>query len=91
MEHVAATCLIKKKPNPVANAVGYAADNLGFYHIPHASFSTAKKYRITALISVEGGSLTEVEVISHKMHLVPGNFQWDIQLHAPDKWIAPFP
>lgn len=33
-EHVAASCPIKRKPKPVAHAVGYAVDNLGFYHIP---------------------------------------------------------
>lgn len=90
-EHVAASCPIKKKTRPVAHAVGYAVDNLGFYHIPHAPYSTAKKDGITALITVTGGSLTEVELVGHLKHLVPGKFEWDVQMRGQDKWVAPFP
>ncbi|CAL5011144.1 unnamed protein product [Urochloa decumbens] len=90
-EHVAAKCPIKKRPRPVAHAVGYAVDNLGFCHIPHAPYATTKKDGITALVKVIGGKLTEEELVGHLKRLVPGNFNWDVQLHAPDTWVAPFP
>jgi hypothetical protein len=90
-EHVAAACLVKKKPRPVAHAVGYAMDDLGFYHIPHAPFATAKKVGNTALVHVEGGSLTEEALRGHLKRLIPCKFEWDVQVHAEDTWIVPFP
>lgn len=55
-EHVAAKCPLKKKPKPVALAVGYVIDNLSFYHIPHGPIPMSKKDGNTALIKVEGGA-----------------------------------
>ncbi|TVU42878.1 hypothetical protein EJB05_09301, partial [Eragrostis curvula] len=90
-EHVAAKCPMKRKPRPMAYAVGYAVDQLGFYHIPHGPINMAKKDGLTALIKVKGGHLKEEELVGHLKRLVPGKFEWDVQLHAPDTWIAPFP
>ncbi|TVU36606.1 hypothetical protein EJB05_18545, partial [Eragrostis curvula] len=90
-EHVAARCPMKRKPRPMAYAVGYAVDQLGFYHIPHGPINMTKKDGLTALIKVKGGHLKEEELIGHLKRLVPGKFEWDVQLHAPDTWIAPFP
>ncbi|TVU31167.1 hypothetical protein EJB05_22842, partial [Eragrostis curvula] len=75
----------------MAYAVGYAVDNLGFYHIPHGPFPTSKKDGITALIKVVSGELKEEELVGHLKRLVPGKFEWDVQMHAPNTWIAPFP
>lgn len=50
-----------------------------------------KKDSNTALVKVHGGNLTEEQLVGHLKRLVPGNFEWDIQLHAPNVWIAPFP
>ncbi|RLN07095.1 uncharacterized protein C2845_PM11G05900 [Panicum miliaceum] len=85
-EHVAARCPMKKKQRPIA----YAVDDLGFYHIPHGPIQTTKKDGNTALITVLGGQLKEEELIGHLKRLVPGKFEWDVQLHAPNVWIAPF-
>jgi hypothetical protein len=74
-EHVAAACPLRKKPRPVAHAVGYAVDDLGFYHIPHAPFMTAKKDGNTVLVCVEGGSLTEEALRGHLKRLIPGKFE----------------
>lgn len=35
--------------------------------------------------------MTEVELIGHLKRLAPGNFEWDVQLHAQDTWVASFP
>ncbi|CAO2148538.1 unnamed protein product [Urochloa humidicola] len=45
----------------------------------------------TVLIKVEGGSLTEEELIGHLNRLVSANFDWDVQISAPNMWVAPFP
>ncbi|CAN6249131.1 unnamed protein product [Urochloa humidicola] len=90
-DHVAAKCPLKKKPRPVAVAVGYAVDDLGFYHIPHGPINVSKTDRNIVLIKVEGGSLTEEELINHLRRLFSAKFEWDIQLHAPNMWVAPFP
>ncbi|CAO2203924.1 unnamed protein product [Urochloa humidicola] len=90
-EHVAAKCPLKKKPRPVAVAVGYAVDDLGFYHIPHGPIAISKIDSNTVLIKVEGGSLTEEELVGHLKRLISAKFEWDVQLHAPNAWRAPFP
>ncbi|CAO2038762.1 unnamed protein product [Urochloa humidicola] len=90
-EHVAAKCPLKKKPKPVALAVGYAVDDLGFYHIAHGPIPMSKLESNTVLIKVEGGSLTEVELIGHLKRLVSTKFEWDVQIIAPNMWAAPFP
>ena len=90
-EHVAAKCPMKKKPKPVALAVGYAVDDLGFYHIPHDPIQPSKMDSITALIKVERGSLTEEDLRVHLKRLFCANFEWDLQAQAPDVWVAPFP
>lgn len=41
------------------------------------------------LIKVIGVQLTKDELIGHL--LVPRNFEWDVQLHTPDTWVAQFP
>lgn len=90
-DHVQAKCPIKKRPRPVAHAVGYAVDDLGFYHIPHAPYSTCKKDGKTALIKVIGAQLTVEEIRGHLKRLIRANFEWDIQLHVPNTWVVPFP
>ncbi|CAN6181030.1 unnamed protein product [Urochloa humidicola] len=45
----------------------------------------------TVLIKVEGGSLTEDELTSHLKRLFSTKFEWDVQLHSPNMWIARFP
>jgi hypothetical protein len=82
---------MRKKPRSVAHVVGYAVDDLGFYHIPHAPFTTAKKDGNTTLVRVEGGSLIEKALRGHLKKLILGKFEWDVQVHAKDTWIVPFP
>lgn len=90
-EHVAPKCPMKKRPQPMAYAVGYAVDDLGFYHIPHGPIQISKQDSNMALIKVVGDQLTAEELIGHLKRLVPGNFEWDVQLHAQDTWVASFP
>lgn len=61
----------------MAYAVGYAVDDLGFYHIPHGPINMTKKDSLTALIKVNGGQLTEEELVSHFKRLVSTKFDWD--------------
>lgn len=67
-EHVAAKCPTKNRQRPMAYAVGYAVDDLGNM----------------ALIKVFGGQLNEVELMGHLKRRAPENFEWDVQLQAPD-------
>jgi hypothetical protein len=90
-DHVAAICPIKKKPRLMAYSVGYAMDGLGFYHIPHGPISMSKKDNTLALITVMGGELKEAELVAHMERLIPGKHGWDVQLHAPNTWVANFP
>lgn len=90
-EDVAAKCPMKKRPRPMAYDVGYVVDDLGFYHIPHWPINMSKNDGLTTLIKVKGGHLTETELVTHLKRLVPSKFEWDVQLHAPNTWVAPFP
>lgn len=72
-DHVAASCPTKKKAKPMAFSVGYVIDGLGFFHIPHPPLSGPKTEGSKALISVQGGVLSEAEVVSHLQRLLPEN------------------
>lgn len=30
-------------------------------------------------------------MVAHLQRLIPGTFEWDVQLHVPDTWTIPFP
>lgn len=90
-DHVAPKCPTKKRQRPMAYAVGYAVDDLGFYHIHHGIIQASKKDGNTALLKVIGGHLTEPELVGHLKRLVQENFDWEVQLLAPDTWSASFP
>lgn len=89
-EHVATKCPLKKN-RPMAHMVGSGIDNLGFFYIPHGTIQTDKKDCNTALVKVQGGQLTEEQLIGHLKRLVPGNFEWSVQVQAPNVWVALFP
>ena len=74
----------EEKAEACGTLVGYAVDNLGFYHIPHDPIQPSKMDSITALIKVEGGSLTEEDLRVHLKRLFCANFEWDLQAQAPD-------
>lgn len=44
-----------------------------------------------ALIKVIGGALQQADLVAHLQRLVPGKFEWDAQLHAPNTWVTSFP
>lgn len=90
-EHVAPKCPTKKRQRPMSYVVGYAVDDLGFYHIPHGPIQPTKREGNTALLKVIGGHLTEAELVGHLKRLVEAKFDWEVRLHAPDMWIVPFP
>jgi hypothetical protein len=49
----------------MAYSVVYAMDGMGFYHIPHLPFGNSKKEGHKTLITVEGGAISEEELVSH--------------------------
>lgn len=63
---------------------------LGFF-ISLIVLILSRKDNTTALIKVQGGHLTEEKLVEHLKRLVPGNFEWDVQFHAENTWVAPFP
>lgn len=54
-------------------------------------FRRQKKEGNLALISVEGGVLTEAELVSHLERLVPGKHFWDVQMKSSTMWVTAFP
>lgn len=76
-EHVNHRCHILKQPRPVAHAVGYALEGLGFYHIPHPPLLKGKKENRTALISCTGGQLTKEQMPAHLRKLFPVKWKWE--------------
>lgn len=66
-------------------------NDLSFYHIPHGPINMSRKDGLTTLITVKGDHWKEDELVNHLNRLVPANFEWDVPLHAPNTWIAPFP
>jgi hypothetical protein len=90
-EHVVAAYPLKKMQWLVAHAIGYAVDDLGFYHIPHTPFTSMKKESNVALIRVERGKVSEEALRENLKRLIPGKFKCNVQYHTRDTWIAPFP
>jgi hypothetical protein len=58
---------------------------------PHTPFTSTKKESNVALIRVEGGTLSKEALRDHLKRLIPGKFEWNVQYHAWDTWIVPFP
>lgn len=78
----------QREPRPMDYVVGYAVDEMGFYHIPHGPINM--KDGLIALIKVKGWLLKEGEPIVHLKQLVLVNFDWEVHLDALDTWIAHF-
>lgn len=51
----------------------------------------SKKDNTMALIKVQGGHLTEEQIVAHLQRLISGAHEWDVQLQSPDTWTVPFP
>jgi hypothetical protein len=57
-------CPILKQPRTLAHPCGHDVSGLGFYHIPHAPYTTTKSENRTALVTVEGGTLTMEQLVA---------------------------
>ncbi|CAO2148657.1 unnamed protein product [Urochloa humidicola] len=90
-DHMNFKCPLLKMPRPVAHAVGYAVHGLGFYHIPHPPLSKAKKDAKMALISVEGGALSQEQLVEQLQRIFPGKWKWELKEEDELSFIAEFP
>jgi hypothetical protein len=90
-DHVNHRCPVLKMPRPVAHAVGYAVHGLGFYHIPRAPLSRARKDSKMAVVAVEGGQLSKEEVKGQLERLFPGKWMWELREHEGNSFITKFP
>jgi hypothetical protein len=90
-DHVNYKCPLLKMPRPVAHAVGYAVHGLGFYHIPRAPLAKMRKESRTAVVSVQGGSLSMEEVQGQLGRLFPGKWVWELKPHDDGSFLVKFP
>ncbi|CAN6317318.1 unnamed protein product [Urochloa humidicola] len=90
-DHMNHKCPVLKMPRPVAHAVGYAVHGLGFYHIPHPPLAKVKRESKTALIKVEGGSLTKEQVAAQLQRLFGGRWKWEVNELEEDVFTTKFP
>lgn len=89
-DHVNHCCHLLKQARPVAHAVGYAVEGLGFYHIPHPPLSRKKDSK-TALVKVVVGTLTVDQVTAQLQRVVSSRWNWEPVLHDKDSFVVPFP
>lgn len=80
-----------KQPRPVAHAVGYALEGLGFYHIPHPPLLKGKKESKMALIACTGGQLTKEQMAAQLCKLFPAKWKWELVEHDISSYLVPFP
>lgn len=75
-DHIATRCpIFRSNVKPTAQLCGYAADGLGFFHIPLSSGHKIKHEPRAALIRVIKGKLTINEVIAELERLIPGGWR----------------
>lgn len=89
-DHVNHRCPLLKQPRPVAHAVGYAVEGLGFYHIPHPPLSRMKDSK-TALVKVVGGVLNVDQVASQLQRVVSSKWIWNPVPQGKDAFVVTFP
>lgn len=80
-----------KQPRPVAHAVGYALEGLGFYHIPHPLLLKGKKESKMALVACTGGQLTKEQMAAQLCKLFPAKWKWELVEHDGSSYLVPFP
>jgi hypothetical protein len=71
-------CPILKQPRILAHPCGYDVSGLGFYHIPHAPLAATKSDNRTALVMVQGGSLTIPQLVAELSRLIPKGWMWNV-------------
>lgn len=89
-EHMNHRCPVLKMPKPVAHAVGFAVEGLGFYHIPHPPLSKKRDAK-TALIKVVRGSLSSEQLVSQLQKVVPGKWKWQPVEQPDGSFVVEFP
>jgi hypothetical protein len=90
-EHLTGKCPILKQPRLLAHPCGYDVSGLGFYHIPHAPISTVKSDNRTALVTVQGGSLSIQQLVSELSRLIPEKWIWNVTQQDTNSFVVPFP
>ncbi|KAL6639694.1 hypothetical protein ACP70R_022516 [Stipagrostis hirtigluma subsp. patula] len=90
-DHVEYRCPLQSESKPVAQSVGFALDTLGAYYIEHPPIQPTVKNTRTALVTVEGGALSQEELIGHLKLLVRQNFEWEVEVFADNKYKVLFP
>ncbi|TVT97097.1 hypothetical protein EJB05_57668, partial [Eragrostis curvula] len=84
-------CTTYKNPRMLANPVGFEVDGLGFYHIPYTPVVTAKHDNKTALVRIEGGSLSIPQLVQELARLIPERWNWEVKQLERNSFVVPFP
>jgi hypothetical protein len=74
-EHFTGRCPILKQPRLMAHLCGYDVNGLGFYHIPHAPVTFGKANNTSALVTVQGGTLSTPQLVAELGRLIPERWQ----------------
>lgn len=91
-DHVATRCPIFRSTNkPIAQLCGYAADGLGFFHIPLSAGQRIRHDPKAALVKVTNGQMTINAVISELQRLIPGKWEWVVHDNGDGTFRTIFP
>jgi hypothetical protein len=90
-EHMTGRCPILKQPRLLAHPCGYDVSGLGFYHIPHAPIALGKSDNRTALVTIQGGTISIPQLVTELSRLIPKKWLWDVTQQDDDSFIVPFP
>jgi hypothetical protein len=89
--HLTGKCPILKQPRLLAHPCGYEVSGLGFYHIPHAPFASGKSDNRTALVTVQGGTLSIPQFMAELSRLIPERWHWNVTQQDTNTFKVPFP
>lgn len=91
-DHVATRCPIFRSTNkPIAQLCGYAADGLGFFHIPLSAGQRIRHDPKAVLVKVTNGQMTINAVISELHRLIPGKWEWVVHDNGDGTFRTIFP
>jgi hypothetical protein len=64
---------------------------LGFYHIAHASIASGKSGNRTALVTVQGGTISIPQLVTKLSRLIPEKWLWDVTQQDDNSFVVPIP
>jgi hypothetical protein len=92
-DHSNADCPLHLAPKPQLRMYGWADEELTFFEMPlTGSYKPKMENSRTARITIDGGVLTSLQIVTQLQRLVPvHDFHWDVRLTEDNSFRVMFP